>query len=443
MPKKIISDLIVTKKSIRQIPVSKEMKNRIEHETQIENQKRKDLHLPKNGHPPGWQRKPLNPKFVIWLIAGICVLALFFGVSILFSSATLIITPRVENISFSNEPFTAKLNSANTSDLSYEILSVEQSANDTVSATKEKDVSQKASGKIIIYNNYSTAPQRLINNTRFESANGKMYRINSSVIIPGLTKVNGKIVPGSIEAVLFADQPGEEYNMKLSDLAGDFKIPGFKGDPRYDKFYGRLKEDIQNGFVGKQRIVADDLRKTTVDSLKIKIKEQLLKEFYAVKPDNYFVFPDTHSIDYTLLPDTAVGSDKVMINMKGNLNGLVFNKNKLAKYLASKKLEDFDGLQVDFIPRDDLVAVLTGADTTALYKNTSLQIKLTGNVTIKWLYDSLSIKKDLAGKKESDLKNLVSKYKDTVLGIKVIFRPVWTRYFPDDLEKIRITEEVK
>jgi len=441
MPKKIISDLIVTKKSIRQIPISREMKNRIELETKIDNEKRKDFHLPKNGRAPGWQRKPINPKFVIWLIALICILALFFGVSILFSSATLVITPRTENISFANDAYTAKLNSTNSSDLSYEVLSVKQTAQETVSATKEKDVSQKASGKIVVYNNYSTVSQRLINNTRFESANGKVYRTNSSVIIPGLTKTSDKIIPGSVEVIIFADQPGEEYNMRLSDLAGDFKIPGFKGDPRYDKFYGRLKEDIQGGFVGKQRIVADDLRKTTTDSLKTKVKEQLLKEFYAVKPDNYFVFNDTYSVDYTSLPDTAVGTDKVMINMEGNLNGLVFNKNKLAKYFANKKITGFDNLPVDFISKDNLTVIFTGADSTALYKNSTLQVKLSGDVTIKWLYDALAIKKDLAGKKEADLKGLISKYSDTVLGIKVIFRPVWTRYFPDDLEKIKIIEE--
>jgi len=59
-----------------------------------------------------------------------------------------------------------------------------------------------------------------------------MYRIDSSVIIPGYQKVNGKIIPGSIEATVYADQAGDGYNLKLADLTGDFSIPGFKGDPR-------------------------------------------------------------------------------------------------------------------------------------------------------------------------------------------------------------------
>jgi hypothetical protein len=69
-------------------------------------------------------------------------------------------------------------------------------------------------------------------------------------------------------------------------------------------------------------------------------------------------------------------------------------------------------------------------------------MRLTGNAVIKWQYDTDALKKDIAGKKEADLKNLVAKYKDSIMSIKVIFQPVWTRYFPDDLSKIRVKEEI-
>ncbi len=444
MTKKIINDMLPSKRSIRQIPLSKDKK------ADYQDLKKEivDLEENKGNFKPrrvnkiaGGNRKPLNPKFVIWLIAIICLLALFFGVSILFSSATVIVTPRTEKITFNNDAYSAKLESAAATDLTFEVLKVKEDLGETVEATAEKQVSQKASGKIVIYNNYSTSPQRLINNTRFEAANGKVYRISTSVIIPGQNKESGKIIPGSVEATVVADQAGEDYNLKVSDLKGDFKIPGFKGDLRYVGFYALLKEDIVGGFIGKQRIVADDLRKSTEDALKGKLKDQLLKELYAIKPENYFLFKDGYSLDFSDLPDTAVETNKVQINIEGILNGVVFNNSKLAKYLATQKIANFDGLPVTFIPADNLIATLKGT-SPVLWKNDALDIKITGDADIKWQYDSTALKRDLLGRKETDLKSLSAKYKDSILGLKVLFRPVWTRYFPDNINKIKVEENI-
>ncbi|OHA46506.1 MAG: hypothetical protein A2541_00155 [Candidatus Taylorbacteria bacterium RIFOXYD2_FULL_36_9] len=426
MARKIINDIVISKKSIRQIPLSPEKK------------KKGDRELRK---AYSWQRKSLNPKLAIWIIAVICLLALFFGLSLVFSSATVIITPRTEKISFNNETYITKLDSSAQTDLSFEVLNVKQTEGQVVEATEEKEVSQKASGKIVIYNNYSTVSQRLINKTRFEASNGKVYRINSSVIVPGLKKVNGQTLPGSIEAVVYADQAGEDYNLKLADLAGDFKIPGFKGDPRYQGFYARLKTDITGGLIGKQRIVSNDLRKVTEDLIKVKLKEQLLKELYAVKPENYLIFKDGYIINYSRLPDMVVDKNSVKINLEGNLSAVVFNSLKLSKYFAVKKIEGFDGLPTEFISTDSLIVLFKPEDLSSLGKNKTLEIKLTGEGIIKWQYDSEALKQDLVGKSEADFKNLMVKYKNSVSGIKVFFRPIWTRYFPDNINKIRIQEE--
>jgi len=435
-----MSDIIPSRKSIRQIPITKEMKKKIETENEIDEEKRRDFNLPIKHRTPDWQRKPLNPKFAIWTIAGICILALFFGISMIFSYATVIITPRTANVTFNNDTYTAKSTSAGVSDLFFEILNIKETIGEIVNATEEKDVTQKASGKIMIYNNYSTAPQRLINNTRFEANNGKVYRINSSVVVPGITKAGGQTIPGSIEATVFADQPGDIYNMKLSDLTGDFKIPGFKGDPRYTGFYARLKTDISGGFIGKQRIIAANLRTATEEIIKEKLKEQLIKQLYAVKPDNYIIFNNAYSIDYSNLTDSAVDTNKAQINIEGTINAVVFNNQKLAKHLATKKITDFDGLAVELIPTDNLVTTFGSKDNTGLWKNSTLEVKLTGDVIIKWIYNADDFKRDLLGKSKSDMNSLLQKYKDSITGIQVIFRPFWTMYFPDNINKIRLQE---
>lgn len=433
MPKKVINDIIIPPKSIRQIPLSPEKKAPVKKEKVNYRQR---FNIPKvQGN-----RKSLNPKFVIWLIAIIALLALFFGVSLIFSSAKLVIVPRSEKLLFNNETYTAKLDSPGSGNLSYEILKIEKTDGLIVEATEEKVANQKASGKIVIYNNYSSASQRLINNTRFEANSGKIYRISNSVDVPGTKVVAGKTIPGSVEVTVFADQPGEEYNLKLADLDGDFKIPGFKGSPRYDSFYARLKTDITGGMIGKQKIVGTADRKVAEETLKASLKESLLKELYAIKPDNYIVFANSYSIDYVVLPDTDEGFNKVKINVRGNLNSVVFNSLKLATYIANKKIKDFDSLPVTIIFDENLTTVFNAKDDSNLWKNDTLGVKFNGQASIKWLYDLETMKKDLIGKPASSATDILLKYKDQVTSISVSFSPIWTRYFPDKLDKIKITE---
>jgi hypothetical protein len=181
MTKKIMSDIVVNKRSIREITVSKEK-----------------APIQRKPAKVNWQRKPLNPKLAIWSIALICIVALFFGVSIIFSSATVVVSPKIEKVTFADEVYMAKLASKTEDNLIFETINTTKIQSETIEAGEEQEVNQKASGKIIVYNNFNTSDQRLINNTRFESTDGRIYRINSSVVVPGIKKVAGKSVPGSL-----------------------------------------------------------------------------------------------------------------------------------------------------------------------------------------------------------------------------------------------------
>ncbi len=406
MPRKIITDGVTVKKSIRDIPIS------------VEKEKKRAPRLAKVESI----RKPVNPKFVIWVIALIAVMALFFGISLLFASVTLKVTPRVETVSFNNETYP---------NLPFEVLNISKTDSVKIEATEEKMVSQKASGKIVVYNNYSATAQRLINNTRFESANGKIYRIANSVDVPGTKVVSGKTVPGSVEVTVYADEPGEAYNMKLADMTGDFKIPGFKGTPRYNSFYARLKTDISGGVVGQQKVISAEARRTAEESLKASVKEMLIKELYAIKPENYIVFDQTYTIEYNPQPDTfTAGSKEVSINMQGDLKAYVFNSLKLGEYFGTKKLVNFDHLTANFIP----------SDTLGVNFSVKNELTLNGSAQIKWLYDPMAMKRDLVGRSASDTVSILSKYKKQVGSIEVLFQPVWTKYVPDDIDRIEVVE---
>jgi len=156
-------------------------------------------------------------------------------------------------------------------------------------ATEKKMVKRKATGKVTIYNNHSTKPQQLVATTRFQTDEGKVFRINKGVIVPGAKKVGGKLVPGSISTAITADKPGESYNVgpirKLS-------IPGFKGSPdKYAGFYGEFKEPLSGGFVGNsylpnEKDLAAGKKKSVAalkSSLEMTLKSQVPEDFKVLE----------------------------------------------------------------------------------------------------------------------------------------------------------------
>ena len=125
-------------------------------------------------------------------------------------------------------------------------------------ATGKKNVEKKSRGEITIYNAYSSQSQSLVANTRFESPDGKIFRIENKITVPGAKVENGKIIPAGIKMNVVADKVGAEYNIGPAK----FTIPGFKGAPKYDGFYARSESQMAGGFVGELVYPTDDEIKT-------------------------------------------------------------------------------------------------------------------------------------------------------------------------------------
>src|SRR3989338_2420144 len=154
-----------------------------------------------------------------------------------------------------------------------QLFSVEKKVEESFSTTGEKDVVQKARGKITVFNEYGTNTQVLIATTRFESDGGLIFRTLKTITVPGTKVQNGKIIPGSIEVEVIADKAGDLYNIG----SGKFTIPAFKekGDmDRYGKFYGQSSEAIKGGIVGKAKVVTEE----DYLNAKKKIEERIVAE---------------------------------------------------------------------------------------------------------------------------------------------------------------------
>lgn len=392
---------------------------------------------------PAWAKSTNNPsnkspRVVLWAVA-MAVFIGMFGVilSTLFSGATVKIIPLNKIVSL-DLGFTARENSTEQGIVSYQKIPLPaEERSEDIPATIEKKITKKASGKIKIFNEYSTADQRLIKNTRFESASGKIYRIDNSVVVPGTSTVEGKIIPGSVEVVIYGDAPGEEYNSG----ATDFTIPGFKGDPRYKKFYARSQTPIESGFSGTIKVPSPEDQKSAIDRLKETLRTELIKKARAQIPEGFILYDNAIFMvfDDLLAVDTQ---NPGHITVKGSLYGVMFDKSVLSRFIAEKTIDSYDRNPVLVRNLNDLELRPSGEILDPANME-DISFTIIGNASVVWDVDMEKLKSELAGVSKSDgFKNVITKY-TAIRKAKPVVRPFWKMNFPQDPEKITIEEALE
>lgn len=384
----------------------------------------------------GSKKKFSKKNILVGLALFTAVIILFFGLSSMFSSATVRVVPISERVSL-DDVFTA----SNTvvvgeNNLPFKIMKIEDSETALVPAGKTEKVTKKASGTIIVYNNYSESAQKLVTGTRFETTDGKIYKIDKSISVPGKKVVNGKVVPGSLTVTVYAANPGAEYNIGPSD----FTLPGLVGSPRFKEVFAKGKGDITGGFVGEMKIVSPEditaARKTLDVSLTKKLAEKAILEV----PAGYILYNDAISVelkDNSADIGTKAEGDKVTLVLKGTLRSVIFDSAALAAAVAERKLPDLKNYDVRSDELAKVVMKMIGKSGMSFDEKETFAFKLTGAPKIVWNMDTEAFKKDLAGLPKSSYQEVFKKY-PMILKAETTFVPSWSSVFPSDSSKINI-----
>lgn len=369
-------------------------------------------------------------KILLFGTIGAIIIAFIVFIMTVFSSATVIITPKVASV---NPDLSIKLSSDGSAGIKYEMLKISKSKNVYVQAKNEEMVEKKASGKIVIYNNFSTEPQRLISRTRFETQSGLIYRIPESIIVPGKRLVDGKEIPGNIEVEVFADEAGEKYNIGKTD----FTIPGFKTDKeRYTNFYAKSSTEMSGGFIGKMKTVSESDRKTALSKIELELRDELKKDIMAQIPDGLVALPN--SIIYTKkeLPQKEDGSS-VVLTLEISANALLLPKTDLSK-------EIYNGTLKDITDWDTIETRITNFENLSInigeynpLDGGSFDVRLTGNAIVEAVLNEEIIKQKLIGSKQKDMSQILDDFHG-IMEAKSVIRPIWKKSFPSDLSKIYI-----
>lgn len=377
-------------------------------------------------NPYETERKSGGGK-AIWYVAVFCILFLVFTLSFFFSSAKVIVTPRSGNIEV-NKLVVASKNPIDNKALTFNttVLSGEESA--TVSNTEKKYVERKATGRVTIYNNNGPEVQRLLIDTRLEAPDGKIYKTVQAVVVPG----KQGSTPGSIQVDIYADEAGEEYNKPETD----FKIFGFKGNPKYQTIYAKSIGEISGGFKGETFALSAEEELAQKTALESKLKESLLTKARAELPTGFVIYEDAVIFEKEN-PEVISDESGNRIVLKGKIHAFVFKTENLTRELVKEAVADFDKNPVTIKDLENISVSLMSANEINPSTVTSISLSIKGNTEIVWNVDGEAIKDAILGIKERSFESKLSEFR-SIEKAELIIKPIWKKTVPEEKDKITI-----
>lgn len=256
-------------------------------------------------------KKRRGSKLLITIFSLFIIIGGAIGISFLTGGAVINIYPKNRTVTV-NADFTA-LKEKQPGELTYEILTLEATGERQVTATGQETVQEQASGIIEIVKTTPGA-ERLIKNTRFQTADGKIYRIQESVVVPGaVANENGDLKSGRIQAEVFADDVGDDYNISAGQR---FTVPGFAESgltQLYEAVYATNPRAFSGGFDGPRFIIDENELATARQSLQLELRNTLLEKVHSNIPHGFVSFDNAVAIVYNELPAVQYGDSLVTI----------------------------------------------------------------------------------------------------------------------------------
>lgn len=415
---------------VRAQRVVEEQKERSEESRAVPPQKRSSR------RPSTGSGRP-SSSLAVWFFAIFGALALAVGLSFFFGGAKVTVVVKQAE-AFVEGTFAALPagESASGEVLAYDTLSLEAVKSGTVAATGESEVSERASGEITVYNVYSTESQRLISNTRFETPEGLIFRIREATIVPGMTEGDGEITPGRVTVTVYADEPGERYNIPRTD----FTIPGFSGSPRFDGFYGRSETPLTGGYSGVRFLAADEDIEKARDNLRQSLREELTARALEEMPEGFYSNENLIVFSFTsVTPQNAEGGREVLIEEQARASAVLLPEVPFAQVLASGVLTDYSlgELRIDTMDEMEIALITEDPAASGFPVEEEISLSVSGLAHFVWIFDEKALREDLVGKTREGLRTVLSKY-PSIERAKVVFRPLWLNSFPDNPDEIVI-----
>ena len=321
---------------------------------------------------------------------------------------------------------------SNSNGLFFNLVAVPGQMEKTITAAGQKEAQNSATGTVVFFNSFSSAPQPLAVDTRLEGSNGKLYKTETKIIVPGKAKDG---TPGQAEANIYASAPGAEYNSPPLD----FKIVGFAGTAKYAKIIGRSKTgtDITGGFVGLMPDVSEADKLVAMSELKNALQTKLLSQ--VTVPDGFVLFKGAIFIetDDAGVVSTYNQDNSLTLTENGVLYGILFDEKKLTQKIAQDNIPNYDGSDI-YIPNiQNLIFTLSSQNNPSFDTLQNINFSLSGPVKIVWKLDVDKFIADLLGKSKKDFSQILTQYPG-IESATLKLSPFWKFSIPDKSKDVKV-----
>ncbi|MEK7063268.1 MAG: hypothetical protein AAB955_01090 [Patescibacteria group bacterium] len=363
--------------------------------------------------------------FILIALGAILLIAVVIGLmSTVFHTAEATVT-----VAEWKSDISGTYTAGGTAPITYEPTSVEERASKSVPATGTTEAEDHASGTIVVTN--MGTEQRLITNTRFETKEGLIYRIHTPIVVPAAVTKGGTKTPGSIEAIVYADQPGDKYNVTNAD----FTIPGLKGGAQFELITAKSKGAMSGGFVGTRAKVEKSTEDAAVSELKAGLDRALRDKLLASHGEGTVVFADSIEINYRTEPAAGADSGNATITVVGTARAPAFSADALSVELAGKAQIAAGGRLVLKNASELSYTAGPGGNVDAAG---ALSFTLSGVAHLASEFAPLKLSYDLSGKSETEVESVRVSYPSLVGPINLTVYPFWMSTLPDEPEQITV-----
>ncbi len=373
----------------------------------------------------------------LWYLAFVLILGLFFGLSVFFTGAEVVITPTIENTPL-NERFIAYKKSVS-KELTFETMIVDGSVSVSASSGEKQMVEEQAVGRVVISNNHGPEAQPLRIDTRLVDDKGRIYKTKEAVSVPGQTTKDGKPAPGTVEVDIYAEKAGDTYNQTEVQT---LKLIGFQEakSPKFDTITAQTLGSIEGGFVGERMVVPQEEKDRIVAELQEKLRGELFEKSRAQVPEKT-VFPENLStLMNTEIKESIQEDGTILITLSGSLFNVLFNAVEFENYILQTSIVGVDQ-ETAYISnlRDLNISYVDPVSQTVNPESLeNLAFQIDDVLEIISIVNTEALSFDLVGQKKKEFQNIIAKYPG-VQYVEFDINPFWLNRFPDSNEDIKVT----
>lgn len=354
---------------------------------------------------------------LLWYVVGLLTVVLFFTISSAIGTVHTIVTLSEsvreinETISIFEEP--------NTTQLGYKTATVVEEYEYSPITETQESVTEKATGTIRIINK-STQPITLPRQTIVTSTNGVRFIIEQEKKIPAGTTTT----PGTIDAIIVAENPGPESNVGLDDFTF----------PTYPSLSARAVREIQGGFIGNRQVITEPERLLARNIVQSKFDASNPQKYLINQTPSEFILPEDLITVNPIEITEQVKEGKVQFIGKRTIQGVLLKKQDVYDQLDNRTIDDQENLKNNY-EKTSLNFTLSGTPGTPEFS-----LIITGNLVTQYTVSTDELRQQFAGEKVKEIAKQTRSLPG-IIDISTKVTPPWLFTVPE--KQSRFTVEVR